>query len=57
MTEPVKRLTLGFSSGHNLMVLGTEPHVGLCANSMKPAWDSFIYSLIHSFIHSLSLDK
>ena len=31
---------LGFSSGHDLMVHDIEPHVGLCADSVDPAWDS-----------------
>ena len=36
----VKHLTLGFSSGHDLMVRGFKPRVGLCADSVEPAWDS-----------------
>ena len=40
MAQLVERLTLDFDSGHALMVRGIEPRVGLCANSMEPAWDS-----------------
>ena len=28
-----------FGSGHDLTVCGFEPHTGLCAHSMEPAWD------------------
>ena len=31
MVQSVERPTLGFSSGHDLMVCGFEPHVGLHA--------------------------
>ena len=33
-------LTLGFGSGHDLMVHEFEPLIGLCADSEKLAWDS-----------------
>ena len=36
----VKRLTLDFGSGHGLTVCGIEPHVRLCTDSTKPAWDA-----------------
>ena len=36
----VKRLTLDFSSGHDLTVREFQPRVGLCADSAEPAWDS-----------------
>ena len=36
----VKCPTLDFSSGHDLTVGEIEPHVGLFAHSMEPAWDS-----------------
>ena len=39
MTQSVKRPALGFGSGHDLTVHKFEPHVGLCADSAKPAWD------------------
>ena len=32
--------TLGFGSGHDLMVQGFEPHVGLRADIAEPAWDT-----------------
>ena len=41
----VKRLTLGFGSGHDLTVCEFEPHVRLCADSSEPAWDSLSLSL------------
>ena len=41
----VKRPTLDFGSGHDLMVCGFEPHVGLCADSTEPAWDALSPSL------------
>ena len=31
-----------FGSGHELTVCGIEPHVGLCAGGMEPAWDFFL---------------
>ena len=40
MARSVKRLTLDFSSGHDLTVASEiEPCVGLCADSEEPAWD------------------
>ena len=36
----VKRQTLDFGSGHDLTVCEIEPHIGLCADSVEPAWDS-----------------
>ena len=41
VAQSVGCLTLDFSSGHDLKVCGIEPHVGLCADSVEPAWDSF----------------
>ena len=29
-----------FCSGHELTACEIEPHVGLCADSKEPAWDS-----------------
>ena len=34
-----------FGSGHDLIVHGIEPHVGLCADSVESAWDSLPPSL------------
>ena len=45
MAQLVEHLTLGFGSGHDLTVRGFEPHVGLCADSVEPAWDSLSPSL------------
>ena len=44
----VKRPTLGFSSGHDLMVRGIEP-------SVEPAWDFLSPSLFALLLFSLSL--
>ena len=40
VARSVKHLVLGFSSGHNLMAHGFEPHTGLCTNGEEPIWDS-----------------
>ena len=40
MAQSLKHLTLGFGSGQKLMVCGFEPHVGLCADSVEPAWNA-----------------
>ena len=40
MAQSIKRPTLGFSSGHELMVCGFKPHVGLHTDSAQPAWDA-----------------
>ena len=45
VVQLVKPLALAFSSGHDLMVCEMEPHLGLCADSMEPAWDSLPLSL------------
>ena len=31
---------LDLGSGHDLMACGFKPHIGLCANSLEPVWDS-----------------
>ena len=36
----VKCPTLGFRSGHDLLVLEFEPRVGLCADGVEPVWGS-----------------
>ena len=41
--EQLSRLkcpALDFSSGHDLTVCGMEPHIGLCADSVEPSWES-----------------
>ena len=57
MAQSVKRLTLDFGSGHDLMVCEFEPRAG----SVEPAWDSpslpLSLSLPCSLSHSLSLSK
>ena len=40
MAQSVKPLTLNLGTGYDLMAPGTEPHIGLCADSAQPAWDS-----------------
>ena len=40
MAHLVKHLTSDFGSGHDLMVLGIEPHVRLHTGGLEPAWDS-----------------
>ena len=45
MAPSVKRLALDFGSGRDLMVREMEPHVGLCADSAEPAWNSLSSSL------------
>ena len=49
--QSVNCLTLGFGSGHDLTVRGSEPHAQLCADSVEPAWGSLSLSL------SLSLSQ
>ena len=55
MSQLVKRLTLGFGSGHDLTVCGFEPRVGLCAGSVEPAWDSLSPPLSLSALPLLAL--
>ena len=45
MAQSVKRPTLGFGSGHDLTVREFDLRVGLCADSLEPAWDSLSLSL------------
>ena len=59
VAQLVKYLTLDFNSGRDLMVCGIEPCIGLCADSMEPAWDSLSPPLsapppAHACAHSLS---
>ena len=52
----VKRLTLGFGSGHGLMVCKFKPHIRFHAVNAEPAWDSLSRSvsllLPHSRMHT-----
>ena len=57
MAQSVERLTLDFSSGHDLMDHGIEPQVGLHAANMKPAWDSPSFSLPLPYSHELLQNK
>ena len=45
MAQLVKRPTLDLHSGHDLMVQGIEPLIGLCTDSVEPAWDGLSPSL------------
>ena len=54
MAQLVERPTLGFGSGHDLMVCGKRPWVGLPADSSEP-WDSLSLSLCPSSTQSLLL--
>ena len=57
MAQLVKRSTLDLSSGHDLKVVRSEPHVWLCADSAEPAWDSLspCVSAPPAFVPGLSL--
>ena len=57
MAQSVERLTLDFGSGHDLMVLGMEPCVGLHTDIPDPAWDSLYPSPACACSLSLSLSK
>ena len=54
VAQPVKHPTLAFGSGHYLMVHEFEPYMGLCADSVEPAWDSVSPSLYAPPLLSLS---
>ena len=45
MAQSGKGPTLGLGSGHDLTVRGINPRMGLCADSVEPAWDSLSLSL------------
>ena len=59
VAQSVKRPTLHLGSGHDLTVREFEPPVGLCVDSVEPAWDSLSPSLSAplppTYVHSLSL--
>ena len=62
VAQSVKHLTLDFGSGHDLMVYDIKPHIGLCADSVEPAWDSlspclFSPSATHPPAYALSQNK
>ena len=43
--QSLKLLTVGFGSGHELMIPEFKPLIGLCADSTEPAWDILSLSL------------
>ena len=55
MAQPVEGLTLDFGSGHDLLVRAFGSHIGLCADSTEPAWDSLSLSLCPSPVRALPL--
>ena len=60
VAQLVKRLTLGFSSGHDLTMWEFEPRLRVRADSMEPAWGSVsllcaLSPLPHIHFLSLSL--
>ena len=57
MAQPVKCLTLGFSSGHHLMVGEFELRIWLRAGGAEPACDSLSASSSHAHSLSLSLKR
>ena len=58
MAQSVKCPTLGFGSGHGPVVRGFEPHIGLCVDSVEPAWDSLSPSLsLLVDVHALALAR
>ena len=57
MTQLVKHPTLGFGSGHYLVVCVFEPHVGLPTDSTEPASDSLSPSLFAPPLFMLTLER
>ena len=57
MAQSIKHPTLDFSSSRDLAVRELEPGVGLCADSVEPAWGFFSPSLSAPTLlaHALSL--
>ena len=55
VAQSVQHPTLDLGSGHDLMISEIESHVGLCAVSVDPAWDSLLPSLSLSLTDLLSL--
>ena len=41
VVQSVKRPPLGLGPGPGVTVPEIEAHIGLCADSVEPAWDSF----------------
>ena len=57
VAQSVKLPTLDFGSGGDLMVCEIEPCVGLCDDSVQPAWDSLSPSPSAPPLLALSLSK
>ena len=57
MAQSDEHPTLDFGSGGDPMVCEFEPHVGLCADSTEPAWDSLSLSLCLSPACACSLSR
>ena len=61
VVQLVKRLTLDFGSGHDLIVREIEPCIQLCADGVEPVWDSvslpLSLPLLCSEVHALSQNK
>ena len=57
VAQSVKHLTSDFGSGHDLTIRGIELHVGLCTDSVEPAWDSLSPSLSALPVHVPTLSK
>ena len=55
MAQSVEPLTLDFLSGHDLTVRESESRIGLCADSLEPAWDSLSLPLSDPPLLMLSL--
>ena len=60
VAQLVKRSILHFGSGRDLAVHGFKPCVGLCADSVEPAWDSLAPAPLSApplLMRSLALSK
>ena len=61
VAHSLKHPTHDFGIGHDLTVCGIEPHIGFCAGSADPAWDSLSLSLCpsppHACMYTLSQNK
>ena len=57
MAQWVKNLSLDISSGHGLTIYELELQLGLCADSVEPAWDSLSPSLPLPCLFSFSQNK
>ena len=55
VAQSVKRLSLDFGSGYDLTAYEFKSYIGLCADSVEPAWGSLSPSL--SAPPLLSLNK